>query len=58
MRNTYAQAAEKMGISIHKLREMVYTRKIGIINMGHRTKLITDAEISRVIEQRTVKAAS
>lgn len=57
MKNTYAQAAEKMGVSVRAVRELVYAKKIGIINMGHRTKLITDSEISRVIEQRTRNAA-
>lgn len=56
MKNTYAQAAEKIGISVRAVRELVYRRKIGFINMGHRTKLITDAEISRVVEQRTRRA--
>lgn len=58
MKNTYAQAAEKIGISVRAVRELVYRRKIGIIDMGHRTKLITDAEISRVVEQRTRRAVA
>lgn len=56
MRNTYQQAAEKLGLKVPTLKKMVYRRQIGIINMGHRTKLITDAEISRVIEKRTRRA--
>lgn len=56
MRNSYQQAAEKMGIGLRTLRRMVSRREIGIIRITHKTRLITDAEISRVIEQRTRRA--
>lgn len=56
MKNTYVQAAEKMGIKVGALKKMVYRREIGIIDMGHRTKLITDAEIARINAKRTREA--
>lgn len=56
MRNTYAQAAEKLGVNVRTLRRIVARREIGIIRLTHKTRLITDAEISRVIEQRTRRA--
>lgn len=56
MRNTYQQAAEKLGVGIWKLRQMVRNREVGIINMGHRTKFITDLEIDRVVQKKTRRA--
>lgn len=58
MLNTYAQAAPKFGWSVSKLKKEVYAGRVGVRHMGHRTKLIPDSEIDRVIQQRTQKATA
>jgi excisionase family DNA binding protein len=54
--NTYAEAAAKLGVTIHTLRRMVKRRVIAVVKYSQRTIRITDAEIQRVIEKRTRRA--
>lgn len=54
--NTYAQTAEKLGRKISYVKYLVKKRRLAVVNMGHKTKMITDAEIQRFITSRTQKA--
>lgn len=54
--NTYAEAAPKLGISVRTLSKWAAGRLIAVVILGHKKRFITDAEIERVIKQRTRKA--
>lgn len=55
-RNTYIQAAPKLGIAVRTLRRWVKQRLISSVQLGHKKKFITDEEINRVIQCRTRRA--
>lgn len=53
---TYAQVAERLGVSVRTVSRMVFAQKIQVIDMGHRTKRIPEAALKRFVERRTLEA--
>lgn len=54
---TYAQLAEKAGITINVLKKLVIAGKIKAVKLGHRSAAVTFDEANRWLESRKGKAA-
>lgn len=53
---TYAQAADKLGVSAYTLRQWVYAGRIDVVTFNHQVKRITADALARFIEASTIEA--
>lgn len=53
---TYAQAADKLGVSAYTLRQWVYQGRIDVVTFNHQVKRIRVEALERFIDDSTVEA--